>query len=114
MQLLPPNFASLFGLTGTSLATALSQLSGEAATGAQYGAFELGNQHSGCRERDVILYAFDLFEVNGTDQRALPTSNETLSRCRFENLVLRFFQETDGMLPRRGQEPRVWNFKSHF
>ena len=44
----------------------------------------------------------------------LPWSNETPSRCRFENLVLRFFQETDGMLPRRGQEPRVWNFKSHF
>ena len=41
---LPPNFASLFGLTGTNLATALSQLSGEAATAAQYGAFQLGNQ----------------------------------------------------------------------
>ena len=41
---LPPNFASLFGLTGTSLATALSQLSGEAATAAQYGTFQLGNQ----------------------------------------------------------------------
>ena len=41
---LPPNFASLFGLTGTNLATALSQLSGEAATGAQYGAFQSGNQ----------------------------------------------------------------------
>ena len=40
---LPPNFASLFGLTGTNLATALSQLSGEAATAAQYGAFQLGN-----------------------------------------------------------------------
>jgi autotransporter-associated beta strand protein len=41
---LPPNFANLFGLTGTNLATALSQLSGEAATAAQYGAFQLGNQ----------------------------------------------------------------------
>ena len=41
---LPPNFGPLFGLTGTNLATALSQLSGEAATGAQYGAFQLGNQ----------------------------------------------------------------------
>jgi autotransporter-associated beta strand protein len=41
---LPPNFAPLFGLTGTNLATALSQLSGEAATAAQYGAFQLGNE----------------------------------------------------------------------
>ena len=42
--LLPPNFLSLFNLTGANLATALSQLSGEAATAAQYGAFQLGNQ----------------------------------------------------------------------
>jgi autotransporter-associated beta strand protein/YVTN family beta-propeller protein len=41
---LPPNFLSLFNLTGANLATALSQLSGEAATAAQYGAFQLGNQ----------------------------------------------------------------------
>ena len=41
---LPPNFLPLFGLTGTNLATALSQLSGEVATAAQYGAFQLGNQ----------------------------------------------------------------------
>ncbi|HEX5845996.1 MAG TPA: autotransporter outer membrane beta-barrel domain-containing protein [Rhodoplanes sp.] len=41
---LPPNFYALFGLTGANLATALTQLSGEAATGAQYGAFQLTNQ----------------------------------------------------------------------
>jgi bifunctional non-homologous end joining protein LigD len=28
--------------------------------------------HSGRRDRDVILYAFDLLELNGKDQRALP------------------------------------------
>ena len=28
--------------------------------------------HSGCRDRDVILYAFDLIELNGKDQRMLP------------------------------------------
>jgi bifunctional non-homologous end joining protein LigD len=28
--------------------------------------------HSGRRNRDVILYAFDLLELNGKDQRALP------------------------------------------
>ncbi len=42
--LLPPNFANLFGLNGINLANALSQLSGEAATAAQYGVFQLGNQ----------------------------------------------------------------------
>jgi uncharacterized protein with beta-barrel porin domain len=41
---LPPNFVSLFGLTGVNLANALTLLSGEAATGAQYGAFQLTNQ----------------------------------------------------------------------
>ena len=70
--------------------------------------------HSGRRDCDVILYAFDLLALNGTDQRALSWSNETPSRCRFENLVLRFFQVSDGMLPRHGREPHVWNFKSHF
>src|SRR5262249_29950057 len=38
---LPPAFVSLFGLTGSNLANALSQLSGEAATGAQKVAFQL-------------------------------------------------------------------------
>jgi hypothetical protein len=38
---LPPQFVSLFGLTGGNLADALSQVSGEAATGAQQGAFWL-------------------------------------------------------------------------
>ncbi|MGA2290055.1 autotransporter outer membrane beta-barrel domain-containing protein, partial [Bradyrhizobium sp.] len=38
---LPAGFASLFSLTGTSLGNALSQLSGEAPTGAQQSAFQL-------------------------------------------------------------------------
>jgi autotransporter-associated beta strand protein len=41
---LPANFTPLFGLTGANLVNALDQLSGEAATGAQYGAFLMGNQ----------------------------------------------------------------------
>jgi len=41
---LPPAFVSLFGLTGGNLTTALSQLSGEAATGAQKVAFQLTDQ----------------------------------------------------------------------
>ena len=41
---LPPAFVSLFGLTGSNLTNALSQLSGEAATGAQQAGFQLSNQ----------------------------------------------------------------------
>jgi uncharacterized protein with beta-barrel porin domain len=41
---LPPGFVNVFGLTGGNLANALSLLSGEAATGAQQGVFQLGNQ----------------------------------------------------------------------
>jgi uncharacterized protein with beta-barrel porin domain len=44
---LPANFQALFNLTGGNLVNALSQLSGEAATGAQQGAFQLGNQFLG-------------------------------------------------------------------
>jgi outer membrane autotransporter protein len=44
---LPPGFVSVFGLTGASLANALTLLSGEAATGAQQGAFQLTNQFLG-------------------------------------------------------------------
>jgi len=40
---LPPQFGTIFGLTGPTLAGALTQLSGEAATGAQDGAFQLMN-----------------------------------------------------------------------
>jgi autotransporter-associated beta strand protein len=41
---LPPPFLSLFGLTGSTLTTALDQLSGEVATGAQKVAFQLTDQ----------------------------------------------------------------------
>jgi uncharacterized protein with beta-barrel porin domain len=41
---LPPAFVSLFALTGSNLANALSQLSGEPATGAQRVAFQLTDQ----------------------------------------------------------------------
>jgi outer membrane autotransporter protein len=41
---LPPGFVSVFGLTGGNLANALSQLSGEAATGAQQAGFQMSNQ----------------------------------------------------------------------
>jgi outer membrane autotransporter protein len=44
---LPANFQALFNLNGGDLVNALSQLSGEAATGAQQGAFQLTNQFLG-------------------------------------------------------------------
>ena len=44
---LPPNFVTIFGLTGGNLANALTSLSGEAATGSQQVAFQLGNQFLG-------------------------------------------------------------------
>jgi uncharacterized protein with beta-barrel porin domain len=44
---LPPQFASVFGLTGGSLANALSQLDGEAATGAERAVFQLTTEFLG-------------------------------------------------------------------
>jgi autotransporter-associated beta strand protein/T5SS/PEP-CTERM-associated repeat protein len=44
---LPPGFLPIFGLTGSNLANALSQLSGEAATGGQQVAFQMTNQFLG-------------------------------------------------------------------
>ena len=44
---LPPGFVNVFGLTGGNLAHTLSLLSGEAATGARQGAFQLGGQFLG-------------------------------------------------------------------
>ncbi len=41
---LTPNFLTIFGLTGGNLSTALSQLSGEATTDAEHGAFQLMTQ----------------------------------------------------------------------
>jgi hypothetical protein len=40
----------LFGLTGSNLTNALSQLSGEAATGAQRVGFQLGDQFLKCAQ----------------------------------------------------------------
>jgi autotransporter-associated beta strand protein len=44
---LPPGFVRVFGLTGSNLANALSQLSGEAATGGQQVGFQMTNQFLG-------------------------------------------------------------------
>jgi uncharacterized protein with beta-barrel porin domain len=44
---LPPNFLSIFNLTGSGLRSALSQLSGESATAAQRSAFQMTGQFLG-------------------------------------------------------------------
>jgi outer membrane autotransporter protein len=44
---LPANFVNVFGLTGANLGNALSQLSGEAATGGQQAGFQMTNQFLG-------------------------------------------------------------------
>jgi autotransporter-associated beta strand protein len=44
---LPPNFAAVFGLSGLSLANALTQLSGAVATDAEHGAFQLMTEFLG-------------------------------------------------------------------
>ena len=44
---LPAGFDSLFGLTGTNLTNALTEIDGEAATGAERGAFDLMNEFLG-------------------------------------------------------------------
>ena len=41
---LPPNFVNIFGLTGGALGNALTQLDGEAATGAERAVFQLTNE----------------------------------------------------------------------
>jgi uncharacterized protein with beta-barrel porin domain len=51
---LPPGFGTLFGLTGDNLSAGLSQVSGEAATGAQLVAFQLMNEFLG-----LMLYPPD-------------------------------------------------------
>ena len=59
---LPPNFVTIFGLTGANLANALTLLSGEAATDAQQVGFQLTNQFLG-----IMLDPFvdGRSEVNG-------------------------------------------------
>jgi autotransporter-associated beta strand protein len=65
---LPPAFVPLFGLTGNNLTNALDQISGEAATGAQTAAFQLGNQFL-----NLMLDPFvdGRCGVGGTDHPAL-------------------------------------------
>src|SRR5262249_12339636 len=95
---LPPAFANIFGLTGVNLGNALSQLSGEAATGAQQAAFQLTNQSSndgrrlnhpclanGLRFRTVPLR--DRFRDSAAT-RSIASATSLLSTCVFPLVVL--------------------------
>jgi T5SS/PEP-CTERM-associated repeat protein/autotransporter-associated beta strand protein len=66
---LPPGFQNLFNLTGASLANALSQVSGEVATGAQQSAFQLTSQFLG-----VMLDPF----VNGRGSIVNPSGGAAM------------------------------------
>jgi len=68
---LPPGFVSVFGLTGNNLANALTLLSGEAAAGAQQGAFQLMGQFLG-----VMLDPFVNGRGDGVGGPALPFAAE--------------------------------------
>jgi autotransporter-associated beta strand protein len=61
---LPPNFVNIFGLTGANLATALTQLDGEDATGAERGAFDLMNEFLGLM-LDPFVYGRGGFTSGG-------------------------------------------------
>ena len=50
---LPPNFVNIFGLTGGALGNALTQLDGEAATGAERAVFQLTNEFLDTDARSV-------------------------------------------------------------
>jgi uncharacterized protein with beta-barrel porin domain len=81
---LPPNFANVFGLTGTSLANALTQLDGETATGAERGAFHLMTEFFGLM-LDPFVYGRGGFTSGGQplgfapDQEASLPSDFTLA-----------------------------------
>jgi hypothetical protein len=74
---LPPAFVSLFGLTGNNLTIALDELSGEAATGAQRAAFQLGGQFL-----NVMLDPFvdGRSGIGGTDHPPLGFAPDTETR----------------------------------
>ena len=93
---LPPTFVSVFGLTGGNLANALSQLSGEAATGAQKVGFQLTDQFL-----NLMLDPFvdGRSGVGGADHPALgfaperdntpPRSRSPMPRCSRHRRVRR-------------------------
>src|SRR5262249_29732881 len=89
---LPPAFLSLFNLTGRNLTTALDQLSGEPATGAQKVAFQLTNQFL-----DLMLDPFvdGRCGIGRTDYPALGDAPD----CETRPSALGFAPERETMPP---------------
>jgi outer membrane autotransporter protein len=75
---LPPNFVTVFGLTGANLATALSQLSGEAATGAQQAGFQLTSQFLGLMLDPFVDGRSGIAGTNGPALAFAPDRDEAL------------------------------------
>jgi hypothetical protein len=76
---LPPNFAGVFGLSGSNRANALSQLSGEAATGAERGAFDLMNEFLGLM-LDPLVYGGATETTSAAARSALRLINRRACR----------------------------------
>ena len=87
---LPPGFASLFGLTGGTLANALSQLDGEVATGAERATFQLTNS--------FLTLLTDPIGCGGANASALLAISP--SACERGRSALPFAPEQEASLPR--------------
>ena len=74
---LPPNFLNVFGLTGGNLANALTQRSGEAATGAQQSAVQLMNDFLGVM-LDPFVNGGGLVGAPGGSARAFASESTAL------------------------------------
>ena len=86
---LPPGFASLFGLTGGTLANALSQLDGEVATGAERAAIQLTNS--------FLTLLTDPIGCGGINTPALLAISP--SACERGRSALPFTPEQEASLP---------------
>jgi hypothetical protein len=71
---LPPAFVSLFGLSGPALGTALTQVSGETATGSRQATFNAMGQFMGVLT-DPFIAGRDGVEMAGG--RAMPFAEES-------------------------------------
>ena len=79
---LPPNFLTIFGLTGGNLANALTLLSGEAATGAQQGAFQLTGQFLGIMLDPFVDGRSGMGGVGGPQSASRPSAERCPTTSR--------------------------------
>ena len=103
---LPPNFVTIFGLTGGNLANALTSLSGEAATGSQQVAFQLKNPFLGIMLDPFVDGRVGLAGAGGPALGFAPEREDELRPAleRVGGGLLRF--EPHDRRPGRGGQPR--------